>query len=554
MPWTGFKHQLVREGIINDGSFEHQAEVWGVTYIPSISEYLSTYNSSWNFTGYQLIGLANSSGPPWAGHSNHWIQSGVAANATPRWVVSDDQAYPNEPGYQGRWSAKYEFDAVSESPWLIPFPAGSGGNPFSAPTQDEGWTDEEIETNIWTCAHDVGYTDATWPMGGFRPIGLNPAQVRTTFAIHAYSDGPCTLEVSRRDWSYDGPAPYFSRELSVQTQTFPVLANTWGEARFVSLIDPRIWPNYPDTIDGADNLVGTDSIFSTFKVRVTGGAPGQKVYVDNCWIWPDFTTTSAPLLTVGVAEWIRDDKGMYVGARLWFKQGTSGSAPAEAFPTEDQFFPAMVGGDLESATDPMMWADNITIYKTLFDVSGADAPLTQPFVQEHSVFFYAGLPGATPPVPNSWHISTVAPYDGTKHLRWVEGGTSATNISVTNSIDIVNGFQSLGGKIYTSRMNEGDSVTFSFRARVSAVTASPRNQSLIIVFYDESRSVLAGSTAARVTMALTASYQLFTFTAVAPAKTHSVLLRATAVHGSNAVGVTADYYMDAFDYLITPVA
>lgn len=550
MPWTGIKHQLIREGWLSDGSFEHQAEVWDDTYIPSVGEWESTYNLTYDFVGYQLIRLANLT-PPWPGNSNNWVQTG-AATVDPRWVISDEQAYPNEPGYQGRWSAMYEFDSEPDSNWLIPFKPDA--NPFWA---EEGWTDEQVESNIWTASYDGGESNFAFPVGGFRPIGLNPPQAKTTFALHVFSDGPCTLEFLRRDWIPEGPEPTFVLDLMTVSQDFPVVADAWSEVRFVTFTDPRIWPNHPDEIGHQDDDIafGYETIFQSFKLRVRGGSPGQKVWVDNCWIWPDLTTASMPHLTVGVAEWVRDDKGMYVGAHLWFKLGSSAGSSAVVVADEvGQVFPSLVGGDLETASDPYFWVaanqvGNAYEPGMVWDHNGAFFALSQPIIQS--------APGSyllSPPAPNRWVISTVAPFDGTKHLAFVEGGTTATNAGSVGIL-IANGFLWPIERIYTSRAAEGDSVTFSFRARLEAVTVSARTVSLFIGFYDQNGFAIGTTvSSARVTTTLTASYQLVTFTAVAPGRTYATVLQATISRGSNPTATVGSYYLDAFDYLITPVA
>lgn len=311
--WTGIGSQLQREGWLPDGSFEHQAEVWGDPYIPSIGEWDISYDI-FDSQGWQKIGVASYDELPFAGTSNWWIQIGPPANTGPRWECSDEQAYPNEPGYKGRWSAMYEFDAEPISPWLVPVNVAA----FNPVWSEDFWTDEMTETNIYTMTHDCNYENSVYPDGGYMPIAMNPPLNKTTFTAHVYSDGPCEFEFYRRDWGWwGGEDPTYSLDLGLDGLVIAIAPNVWSEARFVSPINPAQWPNYPLIIADQDEL-----FFRTIKLRVKGGSPGQKVYIDNCWLWPDLTTRGAPLLTIGVAEWIRDDRGMYLGAHLWFKTGT----------------------------------------------------------------------------------------------------------------------------------------------------------------------------------------------------------------------------------------
>lgn len=317
MGWTGFKHQLQREGWLADGSFEHQAEVWGSTYIPSLREFDVSYDLNDLETGWQIIGAANydiDDTIPVAGTSNWWIQIGPPTATEPRWVVSDDRAYPDEPGYQGRWSARYEFDAEPTSPWLVPVnPLG-----FNPIWSEQSWTDEMIESNIYTAVHDLHRKHFNIPEG-YMPIAMNPPLRNTTWACHAYSDGPCTIEFNKRYWGWwGGVDPTFSAEVENATVSAPVPTDAWTEIKFVCPVDPALWPNYPTVDNGYTELF----FFQTYKLRVTGGLPGQRVYIDNCWLWPDMTTQGTGLLTIGVAEWVRDEKGMYIGAHLWFKTGS----------------------------------------------------------------------------------------------------------------------------------------------------------------------------------------------------------------------------------------
>jgi len=54
--------------------------------------------------------------------------------------------------------------------------------------------------------------------------------------------------------------------------------------------------------------------------RVKGGTSGQAVKLDNFKHSYDYTNARTfPDTTIGVAEWVKDDRDLYVGARLWVK-------------------------------------------------------------------------------------------------------------------------------------------------------------------------------------------------------------------------------------------
>lgn len=306
------KSALQREGRVFDGSFEHQM-IWDDPYIPSVVEWPNTYSTS--FLAWQKIQAEQSAGSLLPGLSNHWIQTG--ATTGDRWVISNDRAYPNEPGYQGQYSAKYVFGSDPDSRWLIPvFPQF---NPWYV---EDGWTEDQVLTNVWSASHDGNgpRLGEYLSEGGYMPIAMNPPMSIETLVCHAWSDGACEVELYWRIWSGSIDAaipPTYSAELASTSVVRVIPAGQWTECKGVFSVPFAVWPNYPTQ---AEDWSQTN--FQLYKLRVKGGVPGQVVYLDNVWAWPDLTTRGGGLITVGVAEWVRDDRGQYVGAYLWFKTGT----------------------------------------------------------------------------------------------------------------------------------------------------------------------------------------------------------------------------------------
>lgn len=322
MSWDGSKSNLQREGHIHDGSFEHQM-IFRDPYIPSISEFANA-NYWIDGTAWQKIAWDHRDTGSGVvidpGMSNHWVQTGPTTGD--RWVISGDNFYPNEPGYQGKYSAKFVFGDDPESPWLIPFYVEN--NPWF---YDDGWTEDQIVANTWTMTHAGNGPFPTEHLsdGGFIQI-VNPLTRTETLSMYAWSDAPCEIEIYFRLWTDafgDFDPDTFTTDLLVDSKLFALSPETWSECKGVFDIPFRIHPNYPD-----GNPDWSDTYFFQFKIRAVGGSPGQVVYLDNGFSWVDLTTAASGLITVGVSEWVQDDKDMYIGAYLWFKtySGVSGGS------------------------------------------------------------------------------------------------------------------------------------------------------------------------------------------------------------------------------------
>ena len=62
-------------------------------------------------------------------------------------------------------------------------------------------------------------------------------------------------------------------------------------------------------------------MYEVFRFRINNGKPGQVARLDNVYVWPDIKNVYVPMVTVGVAEWVQDEQGAYIGAKLWIKVG-----------------------------------------------------------------------------------------------------------------------------------------------------------------------------------------------------------------------------------------
>jgi hypothetical protein len=79
----------------------------------------------------------------------------------------------------------------------------------------------------------------------------------------------------------------------------------------------RGWPNAYPCLDAAGE---PDEYYWTFRYRAKG-TPGTVVNFDNIYLDRQLRGADVPILTVGVDEWIKDEAGVYIGARLWIKMG-----------------------------------------------------------------------------------------------------------------------------------------------------------------------------------------------------------------------------------------
>ena len=79
----------------------------------------------------------------------------------------------------------------------------------------------------------------------------------------------------------------------------------------------RGWPDTYACLAAADE---PDDYYWTFRYRAKG-TPGTVVNFDNIYLDRQHRGADIPILTVGVDEWILDEAGVYIGAKLWIKMG-----------------------------------------------------------------------------------------------------------------------------------------------------------------------------------------------------------------------------------------
>lgn len=275
------------------------------------------------------------------GFANNWMQTD---DVRARWIVSNDMAHEYGVGPTGSYSAKVTFTADGSSNWLIPlgwssnyvdelaadFPSTAHWGVFTlhqwgeVPVSGacavppvvpgyEGtaavWSDQDCELEVWyytwwTAEGDEG-VDPWWdyePM----PLDADVEDSRPLYWSDLYPYQP------------DTPACYMSSNVRVKV---PIQGGSWNDVSYYLRRGRNQWqlPNIPP---GSDLQVGGPSWQQdTFRFRINNAVAGQVVHLDNVYVWPDIKNIYVPMVTIGVAEWVVDERGAFIGVKPWVKVG-----------------------------------------------------------------------------------------------------------------------------------------------------------------------------------------------------------------------------------------
>lgn len=282
---------------------------------------------------------------------NSWIQTSESRG---RWSVTDVMSHEYGVGARGKYSAEYTFVDAGSSNWMIPL--GWMAN----------WVDNLSADNPAT-AHWGFFSLEMW--GGQNMLtGVPPMMSGWKGTAAVWSDDDCELDVWNYNWwdseglegtppwwdyapmpySYDDPRPlvdsdvwydywntyYDPPRFREQSDTWvtchlgndarvtvPVKGGQWNDVSFYLPQAQNQWhtPSWPPGHDL--HIGGPGWMFETFRFRISDGKPGQTVRLDNVYVWPDLKNIYVPMVTVGVAEWVQDEQGAYIGAKLWVKVG-----------------------------------------------------------------------------------------------------------------------------------------------------------------------------------------------------------------------------------------
>ena len=307
----------------------------------------STILGAWERDGYTAQGL-------WGLRealegSNPWIQTGEREG---RWAVTNEKSHDYGVGAKGEYSAKYTFVENGSSNWLIPLDWA------------QGFVDD-LSSDYPDKAHWGFFSLYTWgeqPISGGTAVPPILPGWEGTAAV--WSDEDCEFEAWNYNWwlsegfewdsgydtanyekawdylpmplSYDDPTPMMDTDVwvgssypdwitchmgSSETVKVPIVGGKWNDVSFYLPRGKNQWqlPNYPP--GHALQYGGPGWQHETFRFRINNGSPGQVVYLDNVYVWPDIRNIYVPMVTIGVAEWVVDEQGAYIGAKLWVKVG-----------------------------------------------------------------------------------------------------------------------------------------------------------------------------------------------------------------------------------------
>lgn len=307
----------------------------------------TTLNNTWSYKFKSFSSFDEPYGP------HRWVQT---SDTRDMWTVDLTESHDLGVGEAGQASATAIIGSNGFTNWLIPFQVGLGD--FITPigvgffqhqtidTPEYQWRGIKSTEESSNLVHDsLGgalYAQA-YPapyLGGF--VGMMyvksesevEVQVNATFANwddtsrrHENNFGKKIMDDTHWTWvagTGDGPEPqpdeYSYRELaSIDFNHVHTGSSGWGRVDVSLPYDGiRAWPNADHCLSRHRQPTIT---WWTLRFRVKG-VPGTRVYLDNIYMDVEQRNSEIPILTIGVDEWIRDEAGVYIGAKLWIKSGT----------------------------------------------------------------------------------------------------------------------------------------------------------------------------------------------------------------------------------------
>jgi len=321
----------------------------------------STVFAAWHKGGYEPAPNLYGDREPLDG-TNSWIQTGETEG---RWAITNEKSHDYGVGAKGEYSAKYTFVEDGSSNWMIPLGWMSGwpewlsfdypdkahwgffslqswgdnsyGGATAIPPILPGWegtaavwSDEDCEFEAWNYnwwdtegfegsePMEYGFWDERYwdyipmPMSYDDPTPMHDSDAWFDYWSDRY-DPPRWVEQSRT-W-------ITCHMGSSETVKVPIVGGKWNDVSYYLPRGKNQWqlPNHPP--GHPLNLSGPGWQQETFRFRINNGSPGQVVYLDNVYVWPDIRNIYVPMVTIGVAEWVVDEQGAYIGAKLWIKVG-----------------------------------------------------------------------------------------------------------------------------------------------------------------------------------------------------------------------------------------
>jgi hypothetical protein len=144
----------------------------------------------------------------------------------------------------------------------------------------------------------------------------NPPGWKNTVTAHVYAEQPCQLVMNIEIGGYNerlelgdsSPVP-----LPTVTHTVTHDVSPGSQQRF-EIMYPT--PYYEIFCAG-----NGDHMVTRLELQIINGVVGSSVWIDDVYHSGNLTTETNVMTTVGVAEWVTDERGKYIGAKLWFRVG-----------------------------------------------------------------------------------------------------------------------------------------------------------------------------------------------------------------------------------------
>jgi len=356
-------------GMIHDPSFESQGKFWGLdadasAIIPSVSEQTDKLYAWWGggpdedvYTPLLKMIRGSAWNEDWAERYNSqddwwwlgphkWVQTD---DVRERWSVVIGDSHDLGVGEAGQASARAVIGPNGFTNWLIPIMGDQEDyyGPVYWPTKPgpEQW-------RIWRSVMEHP-NDTTGIYGGYSggTVGMTTPPYLNGFRGFAYvrSPEPVELQVKATLSCEDYYDEYFEDEvlpLTRGTKVFPATdyhdsgadegdywyrelaeveyrgsAGGGGWSRVDIDLPYSGWSPWPNASFCLAKSGDPWDVYWTFRYRIKG-TPGTVVDIDNIYLDRRLRNAQIPVLTVGVDEWIRDEAGVYIGARLWIKLDT----------------------------------------------------------------------------------------------------------------------------------------------------------------------------------------------------------------------------------------
>lgn len=287
-------------------------------------------------------------------HNNGWAQDG---NTRDRWALTFSDSHDLGIGEAGQASAEATIGSSRHTPRLCPllndhyeswvgYPAVSLSHPELAWLVWPSFMEYPVGTYYTFGGPDgrSGIVPPPYP-AGFRGFGY--AKTSADAVLHVRRQTRAKVYMSTSDVLATGlgdPLLHYTEtfdegtfkgnewlfiDLGEDAFSVPIRAGDW--AKFDIEFLKTWWAGYP-SVSVCLDLEGLpdQEIFHTISFTFEG-EPGTVVRLDNVFMDRVFLNEALPKLTIGVDEWIRDESGVYIGAKLWINMGTP--APDNCLPT-----------------------------------------------------------------------------------------------------------------------------------------------------------------------------------------------------------------------------